>query len=358
MRVTDAMQDRAQDRAKDAFAADAAGQRLRGLARAVWYGGAAATGRAVVRPKLRASEAKLDVPPASRRTIRRAYGEAFAKDARDVAAGLYPPAEDGALQPLSAVRSAADVIADGRAVEARRHRRGGTEARAEAPSDAYPVYYRQNFHYQSGGWFTSESARRYEDQVETLFAGTAGPMRRRALSLLAQAWRGRDHRGLRVVDLACGSGAFLADLKRTFPRATLAGVDLSAAYLSEARRRSRVDAVVQAAAERLPFADASLDGLSCVYLFHELPPRVRRMVAAEIARVLKPGGHLALADSVQAGDEPELARMLRSFPAYFHEPFYASYQETDLPALFAGAGLKLVEDDKAFLTKAWLFEKD
>jgi ubiquinone/menaquinone biosynthesis C-methylase UbiE len=339
---------------RPAFRSDAAGQRLRSLARAAWFAGAAAAGRLVVRPEFDGVEAKLDVPPPSRLAIRRAYAEAFAKDARDVAAGLYPAAEDG-LDPVKAARSAADVIADARAVEARRRRRGGTEAREEAGSEAYPTYYRQNFHYQSGGWFTPDSARRYEDQVETLFAGAAGPMRRRALSLLAQAWRGRDHRGLRVLDLACGSGAFLGDLQRTFPRAQLAGLDLSAAYLSEARRRSGVDGMVQAPAERLPFADASLDAVTCIYLFHELPPRVRPQVAAEIARVLKPGGLLALADSVQAGDEPELARMLQSFPAYFHEPYYSSYQDTDLPALFADAGMSLVDADKAFLTKAWLF---
>lgn len=343
-------------RPRAAFASDAAGQRLRSLARAAWFAGAAAAGRLVVRPELSDAEPLLDVPPPSRAAIRRAYGEAFAKDARDIAAGLYPPAQDD-LAPLQAARSAADVIDDAREVEARRRRRGGTEARAEAGSDAYPTYYRQNFHFQSGGWFTPESARRYEDQVETLFAGTAGPMRRRALSLLAQAWRERDHRGLRVLDVACGSGAFLADLKRTFPRAVVSGLDLSAAYLAEAGRRAPIDGAVQGLAERLPFADSSLDAVTCVFLFHELPPRVRPQVAAEFARVLKPGGLLALADSVQGGDEPELARMLQTFPAYFHEPFYASYQDLDVPALFAAAGLTLESTDKAFLTKAWLFRK-
>ncbi|MDP8915853.1 MAG: class I SAM-dependent methyltransferase, partial [Pseudomonadota bacterium] len=236
-------------------------------------------------------------------------------------------------------------------------RNGAVEAREHAPSEAYPTYYRQNFHYQSGGWFTEDSARRYEDQVETLFAGAAGPMRRRALSLLAQAWRGRDHRGLRILDLACGSGAFLKDLRSAFPRAGLAGLDLSPAYLAEARRRSGVAALVQAAAERLPLADASLDAVTCVYLFHELPPRVRPRVAAEVARVLKPGGLFSFADSVQGSDEPELARMLESFPAFFHEPYYESYQTTDLLALFAAAGLVPMAADKAFLTKALLFEK-
>jgi ubiquinone/menaquinone biosynthesis C-methylase UbiE len=296
--------------------------------------------------------------PAPEGFARRAWREAFDKDAADVAAGLYPAMDDGPVRPLKAMMGALDLVADAREVEARRRRNGGVEARDEAPpGGAYPPYYRQNFHYQTGGWFTEQSARRYEAQVEALFAGAAGAMRRRALALLAAAWRDRDHRGLKLADIACGSGAFLKDLVRTFPRAHLAGVDLSGAYLAEARRRSGVAALVQAKAEALPFAEASLDGLTCVYLFHELPPKVRPAVAAEIARVLRPGGLLAFADSIQPADEPRLARLLEVFPAYFHEPYYADYAATDLRALFAAAGLRARASDKAFLTKAILFEK-
>src|SRR3712207_6021043 len=131
-----------------------------------------------------------------------------------------------------------DIFADAREVDARRRRGGAVEVREEADSAAYPVYYRQNFHYQSGGWFTPESARRYEGQVEMLFSGAGGAMRRRALSLLAVAWLERDQRGLKLVDIACGSGAFLVDLKGAFPRASVIGLDLSHAYVSEARGRS------------------------------------------------------------------------------------------------------------------------
>jgi ubiquinone/menaquinone biosynthesis C-methylase UbiE len=275
-----------------------------------------------------------------------------------VAQGLYPAMDDAPRSPLAAWREAADFLADARQVEARRRRGGGVEARSESPEGGgYPVYYRQNFHYQTGGWFTRDSARRYETQVEALFAGTAGAMRRRALSLLAKAWRDRDQRRLALLDLACGAGGFLRDLAKAFPRARVAGADLSLPYLQEARRRSGSRALVQAQAERLPFADASLDAVTCIYLFHELPPRYRGVVAGEIARVLKPGGLLAFADSVQPSDEPSLARLLEAFPAYFHEPYYASYCDTDLAALFGAAGLVQQGADLAFLTKAILFEK-
>ncbi|MBE7219184.1 MAG: class I SAM-dependent methyltransferase [Caulobacteraceae bacterium] len=344
--------------ARSAFAADALSVRAQAAAKAVWWNAGGAMVRALARPERDDDAAGRGVTasPPPRDYLRRAYLSAFRKDAEDVAAGLYPPSEQGPSNPAQGVERLLDVLADAREVDARRRREDGVEVRAEAAGEGLPPYYRQNFHYQSGGWLTPESARRYEAQVEALFAGAAGPMRRRALSLLARAWRGEDQRGRRIVDVACGSGAFLVDLRAAFPRAEVSGLDLSAPYAEEARRRSGAE-VIEGFAERLPFADASLDAVTCVYLFHELPPKVRRAVAAEFARVLKPGGVLAFADSVQAVDEPELARMLQAFPAYFHEPFYASFQAEDLDALFADAGLTPEGSDAAFLTKARLLRK-
>jgi ubiquinone/menaquinone biosynthesis C-methylase UbiE len=340
-----------------AFTRDARAYAASAAAKAIWWGAAGVAARTLAKPGDAAPgqfQATSDPPPAG--FVRRAWLRAFEKEAADVAAGLYPAMDDRLADPLAAIRRTADVIADALAVEARRRRGDGAEVRAEAPA-TYPAYYRQNFHFQSGGWFSAESAGRYEAQVEALFAGTAGAMRRRALSLLAKAWRARDHRGLVVLDLACGAGGFLHDLAAAFPRARLVGVDLSPPYLAEAQTAAPGAAFIQAKAEQLPIADASLDAVTSVYLFHELPPKVRAAAAAEIARVLKPGGVFALADSIQPADEPRLARLLEAFPAYFHEPYYAGYAKTDLAALFGETGLRLVAEDAAFLTKAMLFEK-
>jgi ubiquinone/menaquinone biosynthesis C-methylase UbiE len=342
---------------RGAFTIDTAAHLAAAAAKAAWWAAAGRATRALVKPT-EGEQAKAfapTTPPVSRERLRKAYLSAFSKDARDVAAGLYP-AMDTDVDPAEVFRRAADVLTDAKAVDQRRRKAYGTEVRESVNSKAYPSYYRQNFHYQSGGWFTEDSAKRYEAQVEALFSGAAGAMRRRALSLLAKTLRGRDQRGLKIADIACGSGGFLKDLHAAFPRAKLTGVDLSPTYAAEARARSGAP-VIQANAERLPFADASLDAVTCIYLFHELPPRVRPVVAREIARVLKPGGVLAFADSVQPSDEPDLARLLEAFPAFFHEPFYSSYATTDLLALFAKAGLAPAGEDKAFLTKALSFTK-
>jgi len=343
--------------ARRAFAGDVRAYAAGAAIKALWWGAAGVAARALTKPTSAApTEFRPTAEPPPEGFVRRAWLSAFEKEAADVAAGLFPAMGDGPADPVRAVRRTADFIADALKVEARRRRGDGTEVRDEAPQ-TYPAYYRQNFHYQSGGWFTPESAGRYEAQVEALFAGTAGAMRRRALSLLAKAWRARDHRGVAILDLACGAGSFLGDLAAALPRARLIGLDLSPPYLDAAARQAPAAAFVQAKAEQLPIADASLDAVTAVYLFHELPPKVRSLVAAEIARVLKPGGVLALADSIQPRDEPRLARLLEAFPAYFHEPYYASYAKADLAALFGKAGLALEAEDQAFLTKAMLFAK-
>jgi ubiquinone/menaquinone biosynthesis C-methylase UbiE len=340
-----------------AFAGDARAYAAQAAAKAIWWGAAGVAARALARPSdARPADFQPAADPPPEGFVRKAWLSAFEKDAADVAAGLYPALGGRPTNPAAALRRLVDVITDALEVEARRRRGDAAEVRGEAPA-SYPAYYRQNFHFQSGGWFTAQSASRYEAQVEALFAGTAAAMRRRALSLVAKAWRRRDHRGLVALDLACGAGAFLADLVQSFPRARLLGVDLSPAYLEEARAAAPGALFAQAKAEQLPFADASLDAVTAVYLFHELPPKVRAQAAAEIARVLKPGGVFALADSIQPVDEPRLARLLEAFPAYFHEPYYAGYAKTDLNALFGGVGLEARAQDAAFLTKAMLFEK-
>ncbi|BBK39286.1 methyltransferase [Allostella sp. ATCC 35155] len=270
------------------------------------------------------------------------------------------------LAPTGLPARPARAIADSRAffrdlpeVSRRRRERGFREAAAEPGLLGLPAYYRQNFHYQSGGWLTPQSARLYDFQVEVLFAGAAGAMRRGALPPLCEALR-RAGPGARMADLACGTGGFLSAVKDNWPRVAALGVDLSPAYLAEAARRlagRRRVALVQAPAERLPLADASLDAVTCIYLFHELPPKVRTAVAAEVARVLRPGGRLVLVDSLQTGDHPPYDGLLERFPAVFHEPYFASWNTLDVAGLFAAAGLVPGRVERRFLSKIMTFDR-
>src|SRR5207247_2185151 len=75
----------------------------------------------------------------------------------------------------------------------------------------YPAYYRQKFHFQSDGYLSEASAERYDHQVEVLFGGGAAAMRRQALVPLRAALRKHPGGagGAKLLDLGCGTGAFL-----------------------------------------------------------------------------------------------------------------------------------------------------
>jgi ubiquinone/menaquinone biosynthesis C-methylase UbiE len=285
------------------------------------------------------------------------------QDWRNIEAGYYAPPADGLAHPLEEIGRALDFFADLRAVEERRHGARAERLLTEVPPGRYPRYYLQKFHFQSDGYLSGASAERYDHQVEVLFGGGAAAMRRQALVPLkgALALRpvvGRD--AARLLDVACGTGRFLREVKANYPRLHVAGLDLSPHYLTVARRelepwsRARL---VEGAAEAMPFADAEFDVVTAIYLFHELPPRIRRAVAAEIRRVLKPGGTLIFVDSLQTGDEPDYDATLDLFPLAFHEPYYASYLREDLDRLWS-PGFTPAERFPAYFSKVMSYRRD
>jgi len=284
----------------------------------------------------------------------------FRQDLANIEAGIYPLPDDhdGSL-PALLYRSRL-FFADLPEVHRRRETGAHREVLNEAMRRTRPGYYLQNFHFQSGGWLTRESAQRYDTQVEVLFHGTANATRRQALPPLAEVFAGRDQRRLRLLDVGCGTGRFLDFVKQAWPRLPAIGVDMSDAYVAEAKRHLRpwgwIDCVV-GKGEALPLADESQDAATSIFMFHELPPTVRRSVLAELARVLKPGGRLVILDSLQLGDEPDYDGMLELFPQNYHEPYYAGYIAEDFPALAASCGLVHVRDVKAFVSKVMVFDK-
>ena len=284
----------------------------------------------------------------------------FEQDLANVEAGIYPlPADhDGSLFTLLA--RSRSFFRDLPAIEARRKRNATHEVLNARTRGRRPDYFLQNFHFQSGGWLTDESADRYDTQVEVLFKGTANAMRRQALPPLAEAFAGRDQRTLRLIDVGCGTGRFLDFVKQAWPRLPALGLDLSEAYIRHARRHlkrwSRLNLVV-ANAESIPAPDNSCDAITSIFMVHELPPAVRRTVIGEAARVLKPGGRLILMDSVQRGDEPDYDRMLENFPQHYHEPYYQSYVTEDFPAIARRCGLAHRRDTKAYVSKVMVFDK-
>ena len=93
--------------------------------------------------------------------------------------------------------------------------------------------------------------------------------------------------GARVVDLACGTGDLCRELSTQAYRPI--GADLSFGMLAAARTPAPL---LQGDALRLPLTDAAVDGATCGFAlrnFADLPP-----FFAELARVVRPGGRIAL----------------------------------------------------------------
>ena len=102
-----------------------------------------------------------------------------------------------------------------------------------------------------------------------------------------------------VLDVATGTAAVAIELARSYG-CRVAGVDQSAEMLAAGRRRVRAAGLEsaielrEARAEELPFEDAAFDGLTVTYLLRYVddPPAAIR----ELARVVRPGGRIAMLD--------------------------------------------------------------
>jgi ubiquinone/menaquinone biosynthesis methyltransferase len=133
---------------------------------------------------------------------------------------------------------------------------------------------------------------------ERLFA-PLGPTYERAGSLLSlgleRGWRRRlieraaPQQGDLYLDVATGTGLVARELRRRGCR--VIGLDLTPEMLASADRRDGIR-FVQGRAERLPFPDATFDGLTFTYLLRYVDDPIATL--RELARVVRPGGRIAM----------------------------------------------------------------
>jgi len=102
--------------------------------------------------------------------------------------------------------------------------------------------------------------------------------------------------GARVLDVATGTGNLALPLARS--GCIVTGVDIAPNLLVQARERAAAESLTatfdEGDAEQLPYPDASFDAV--VTMFGAMFAPRPELVAAELARVLKPGGTLAMAN--------------------------------------------------------------
>ena len=123
--------------------------------------------------------------------------------------------------------------------------------------------------------------------------------------------------GDEVVDVGCGTGNLAIQAAQTGARVT--GIDIAPPMLERARAGAQAAGVdvawIEGDAEALPVADASMDvamsSFGCMFA-----PR-HRAAAAELARVLRPGGRMGLLSWTVGGD---VAEFLRTASAHLPPP--------------------------------------
>jgi ubiquinone/menaquinone biosynthesis C-methylase UbiE len=138
-------------------------------------------------------------------------------------------------------------------------------------------------------------ARWYDLLAAALTLGRDRQLRER-LAVLARLVPGES-----VLDVGCGTGTLALAAKRAVGDAgSVVGVDASPDMIALATAKaSRSGASVTfrpAAAERLPFADATFDVVLSTLMLHHLPAPLRRECVREALRVLRPRGRMLVVD--------------------------------------------------------------
>lgn len=114
----------------------------------------------------------------------------------------------------------------------------------------------------------------------------------------------------RLVEVGCGAALLARELLGRHATAEVVGIEVDERQLAKNRsnpaERLRFE---RAAAQAIPFGDASFDGALMLKSLHHVPVADMDRALAEVLRVLRPGGWLYVSEPVYAGELNELVRL-------------------------------------------------
>jgi len=192
----------------------------------------------------------------------------------------------------------------------------------------------QGWYYDLTGWFSDTF----------MFGGAIRKLRHRTIDLAGI------QRGEQVLDVGCGTGTLAITAgQRVGATGRVFGIDPAPRQIARARAKAawrRLPIAFQVGViEQLPFADQTLDVVLSTLMMHHLPAGVKRQGLAEIARVLKPGGRLVIADFAHRKERQGRA-------AHFHA---GGSNIQELTALVEAAGFERLEMDALQIPQASAF---
>jgi ubiquinone/menaquinone biosynthesis C-methylase UbiE len=148
--------------------------------------------------------------------------------------------------------------------------------------------------------------------------------------------------GHRVLEIGCGTGNLTVRAKKAQPLIDVIGSDPDPLALKRAQRKvHRLSGIrfERGYAQRLPYSDGEFDRVLSSMMLHHLDSDAKTAAAAEVFRVLRPGGRLHLVDmgGHMTADDGLSARLV------LHRPHAGGNLGDAIPRLLRAAGFDCTE---------------
>ncbi|AFY48140.1 methylase involved in ubiquinone/menaquinone biosynthesis [Nostoc sp. PCC 7524] len=221
-------------------------------------------------------------------------------------------------------------------------------AQIQNPQLSYPNYYLTSFHAYEEGNLSWQAAFEVEPAAYAVHAkiwqdaeAQGDPKLRQSYHDIVKAQI--PHAPQDILDLGCSVGLSTFALQALYPQAKVTGLDLSPYFLAVANYRAQQRQAninwIHAAAESTGLPDASVDLVSIFLVCHELPQSATRQIFAEVRRVLRPGGYIAIMDMNPQSEAykkmpPYILTLLKSTEPYLDQYFALDIQQALVEAGF------------------------
>ncbi len=153
--------------------------------------------------------------------------------------------------------------------------------------------------------------------------------------------------GMRVLEVATGSGEMFRRLVKSNPRGATFGLDLSPNMAARTQHRARREFPESEShcgavdVRELPFRSSSFDAVMCCYLLELLAREDMVRTLHEIRRVLRPGGSFSL---VVIGQNGPVFNRAYKVAGSIAPAFWGRQVERSVPGMLRTAGFKIVTD--------------